>query len=99
MRTIVDVDHLLSSVALSNHRTTGMPTDFRISSRTRNTGTVGEPEGPIVTRVRRIRPDGRTSRMPGLDLGPPRSSFVTPEGLAMIAFDGTDGAAELVTRR
>jgi hypothetical protein len=64
-----------------------------------NTGTVGEPQGPIVTRVRRIRPDGRTTRLPVLELGPPAGGFVTPEGLTLLGFEPADYRARLVVRR
>jgi hypothetical protein len=58
----------------------------------------GDLDAPIVTRVRRIRPDGRTSRLPGLDRGPSAGGYVTPDGLAIVAFD-RDGSADLVVRR
>ncbi|RYB92601.1 hypothetical protein EUA06_06555 [Nocardioides glacieisoli] len=64
-----------------------------------DTGTPGDPEGPIVTRVRRIRPDGRTTRLPTVDLGPQITGFVTPEGLTMLGFQPTDNRARLVVRR
>ncbi|MBD3923116.1 hypothetical protein IEZ26_00665 [Nocardioides cavernae] len=59
----------------------------------------GDSEAPIVTRVRRLHPDGRTARLPGLDLGRPAGAFVTPGGLVLLGFDFPEPRARLVTRR
>jgi hypothetical protein len=59
----------------------------------------GGPDGRVETRVRRIRPDGRTTRLPGLDLGPPGGVHATADGLVLLGFDRPDATARLVIRR